>query len=180
MTQIFTNHIGYDSGDTKQAVYCRKDKETPVSFSVVCEKTDTPVYTGTLSECGEVDRWETGYYYTMRFDEVSEEGTYYLTVTDDGGKTVRSYPFKIAKNLLEVSTLSAVGYYFKAQRSTGEYEAADKNLRFQGYREGRQDVHGGWYDATGDYGVHLSHLCHTNYFNPQQAAFSAYAFFKMK
>ena len=135
MTQIFTNHIGYDSGDTKQAVYCRKDKETPISFSVVCEKTDTPVYTGTLSECGEVDRWETGYYYTMRFDEVSEEGTYYLTVTDDSGKTVRSYPFKIAKNLLEVSTLSAVGYYFKAQRSTGEYEAADKNLRFQGYRE---------------------------------------------
>lgn len=179
MTQIFTNHIGYDSGDTKQAVYRRKDKETPVSFSVVCDKTDTPVYTGTLTECGEVDRWETGYYYTMRFDDVQEEGVYYLTVTDDAGKTVRSYPFKIAKNLLEVSTLSAVGYYFKAQRSTGEYEAADKNLRFQGYREGTQDVHGGWYDATGDYGVHLSHLCHTSYFNPQQAAFSAYAFFKM-
>lgn len=116
----------------------------------------------------------------MRFDEVKKPGQYYIEVIDNNGAARRSYPFKIGQNLLETSTLSAVGYYFKAQRSTGEYEAADKNIPFMyGKREGRIDAHGGWYDATGDYGVHLSHLSHTTYFNPQQAAFSAYAFFKM-
>ena len=180
MVSIFTNHIGYDSGDTKNAVYRREGSETPVSFRVICDGTGETAWEGAPVEAGEVDRWGTGYYYTMRFDEVKKPGQYYIEVIDNNGAARRSYPFKIGQNLLETSTLSAVGYYFKAQRSTGEYEAADKNIPFMyGKREGRIDAHGGWYDATGDYGVHLSHLSHTTYFNPQQAAFSAYAFFKM-
>lgn len=178
-TTIYINHIGYDCADTKSAVYRRQKDETPVQFRIICDKTDTPVYEGTLTEVGEVDNWQTGYYYTMRFDEVRAPGRYYIEVTDDKGNTTRSYPFGIAENLLETSTLSNVGYYFKAQRSTGEYEAADKNIPFQfGKIEGRIDAHGGWYDATGDYGVHLSHLSHTTFFNPQQASFTAYALFK--
>ena len=180
MVPILINHIGYDSADTKTAVYRRIADETPVSFRVICDKTGTAVYEGTLTAYGEVDNWKTGYYYAMRFDEVAEKGTYYIEVTDDTGKTSRSYPFKIAENLLETSTLSAVGYYFKAQRATGEYEAADKALPFQyGKREGTVDAHGGWYDACGDFGTHLSHLSYSTYFNPQQANFSAYAFFKL-
>ena len=180
MVPILTNHIGYDCGDTKNAVYQRQSDETPVSFRVICDKTDAVCFEGAPVEAGEVDNWGTGYYYTLRFDEVKTPGQYYIEVSDNKGAVVRSYPFKIGENLLETSTLSAVGYYFKAQRSTGEYEAADRNIPFMyGKREGRVDAHGGWYDATGDYGVHLSHLSHTTYFNPQQASFSAYAFFKM-
>ena len=180
MVPILTNHIGYDCGDTKNAVYQRQSDETPVSFRVICDKTRAVCFEGAPVEAGEVDNWGTGYYYTLRFDEVKTPGQYYIEVSDNKGAVVRSYPFKIGENLLETSTLSAVGYYFKAQRSTGEYEAADRNIPFMyGKREGRVDAHGGWYDATGDYGVHLSHLSHTTYFNPQQASFSAYAFFKM-
>lgn len=180
MVPILTNHIGYDCGDTKNAVYQRQSDETPVSFRVICDKTGAVCFEGAPVEAGEVDNWGTGYYYTLRFDEVKTPGQYYIEVSDNKGAVVRSYPFKIGENLLETSTLSAVGYYFKAQRSTGEYEAADRNIPFMyGKREGRVDAHGGWYDATGDYGVHLSHLSHTTYFNPQQASFSAYAFFKM-
>ena len=180
MVPILTNHIGYDCGDTKNAVYQRQSDETPVSFRVICDKTGAVCFEGAPVEAGEVDNWGTGYYYTLRFDEVTTPGQYYIEVSDNKGAVVRSYPFKIGENLLETSTLSAVGYYFKAQRSTGEYEAADRNIPFMyGKREGRVDAHGGWYDATGDYGVHLSHLSHTTYFNPQQASFSAYAFFKM-
>ncbi len=180
MGTILTNHIGYDCGDTKNAVYQRQSDETPVSFRVICDKTGAVCFEGAPVEAGEVDNWGTGYYYTLRFDEVKTPGQYYIEVSDNKGAVVRSYPFKIGENLLETSTLSAVGYYFKAQRSTGEYEAADRNIPFMyGKREGRVDAHGGWYDATGDYGVHLSHLSHTTYFNPQQASFSAYAFFKM-
>ena len=81
MVSIFTNHIGYDSGDTKSAVYRRRADENPVKFAVVCDKTDAVVYEGTLTEVGEVDRWNMGYYYTMRFDEVSEKGQYYMLYT---------------------------------------------------------------------------------------------------
>jgi hypothetical protein len=41
------------------------------------------------------------------------------------------------------------------------------------------DVHGGWFDATGDKGVHMSHLSHGHWFNPQQASFSAYVFYRV-
>lgn len=178
MIQILTNHIGYDMGTTKTAVFQAEKGLNPSDFAVVRYNDGETVYTGALTEVGEVDNWQTGYYYTMSFDELREEGEYYITLTA-GGKEYKSFPFKIAPNLLELRTLSAAAYYFKAQRPTGEFEAADRALPFRGGREGCQDVRGGWYDATGDIGIHLSHLSHTNYFNPQQAAFSAYAFFKI-
>ena len=34
---------------------------------------------------------------------------------------------------------------------------------------------GGWYDATGDYGIHLSHQNLTSYFNPQQVPLVAWS-----
>ena len=40
------------------------------------------------------------------------------------------------------------------------------------------DLHGGWYDATGDYGKHLSHLSFSSYFNPQQIPFVVYSLLK--
>ena len=35
-------------------------------------------------------------------------------------------------------------------------DAADRALPFAGPREGIVDAHGGWYDATGDYGIHYA------------------------
>lgn len=185
MVQVFTNQIGYDTDATKNAVFQTKKGTTPTGFSVVDYKSGETVFSGTAVECGEVANWNTGYYYTLRFDELKTSGKYYICVkTADGGE-YRSFPFEIGDRLLEMRTLSSVGYYFKAQRPTGEFEHCERNLPFKGsdvgvfdMREGRQDVRGGWFDATGDYGIHLSHLSHTNYFNPQQAAFSAYTFFK--
>ena len=40
------------------------------------------------------------------------------------------------------------------------------------------DLHGGWYDATGDYGKHLSHLSFSSYFNPQQIPLVVYSLLK--
>ncbi len=180
MVSVYTNHIGYDCDDTKSAVYRKRGNETPLSFEVISEDTGKAVYSGALKEQGEVDNWKKGYFYTLRFDEVRKKGTYYIEVTDDKGEKARSYPFRIAPNLLETDTISAVGYFFQSMRCTGEYEYADRKLtsRF-GKLEGEHDLHGGWHDATGDPGVHLSHLNDTIYFNPQQASFSAFAFFKM-
>lgn len=178
MVQILTNHVGYDVNATKTAIFQGVKELKPECFSVIRYKDDEVVYTGTPIEVGEVDNWQTGYYFTMCFDEFKTQGEYYISMIVNE-KEYKSFPFKIEHNLLEMRTLSSAAYYFKAQRPTGEFEAADRKLPFRGEREGCQDVRGGWYDATGDIGVHLSHLSHTSYFNPQQAAFSAYAFFKI-
>ena len=39
-------------------------------------------------------------------------------------------------------------------------------------------LHGGWFDATGDYGKHLSHLSFSTYFNPQQIPLTAWGLMK--
>jgi len=40
------------------------------------------------------------------------------------------------------------------------------------------DAHGGWWDATGDYGKHFSHLSFSTYFNPQQIPLVVYSLLK--
>ncbi len=178
MVKILTNHIGYDTNSTKTAIFQGEENIKPENFSVIKVSNDEVVLRGTLSENGKVDKWDTGFYYTISFDELTANGEYYILVKAND-KEYKSFPFKIEQNLLEYKTLSSAAYYFKAQRPTGEFEAAERSLPFKGEREGSFDVRGGWFDATGDYGIHLSHLSHTSYFNPQQAAFSAYAFFKI-
>lgn len=178
MTRILTNHVGYDAENTKTAVFQAEQAMQIENFSVIRVKDGETVFIGTPVECGEVDNWQTGYYYTLRFDKVKDDGKYYIQIKSQD-EIYKSFPFDISNNVLEYKTLSSAAYYFKAQRPTGEFEAAERSLPFKGEREGRFDVRGGWYDATGDYGIHFSHLSHTTYFNPQQAAFSAYAFFKM-
>ena len=57
-------------------------------------------------------------------------------------------------------------------------DKADRHLPFDGKKTGTVDAHGGWWDATGDYGKHLSHLSFSTYFNPQQIPLVVYSFFK--
>lgn len=175
---LLTNHMGYDTDGIKKAVFQGEKGVTAAAFEVVDYHTGKTVYTGTAKECGEVASWKTGYYYTLAFDEVKAEGTYFIKLSTSK-ETVSSFPFEIQGNVLGLRTISAVGYYFKAQRDSGEWLYDDRKLSFRGGREGVVDAHGGWYDATGDYGIHLSHLSHATYFNPQQAAFSALVFFRV-
>ena len=73
----------------------------------------------------------------------------------------------IQKSILERNTISDAINYFKEERSAGRMDEADRHLSFDG-KAGTLDAHGGWWDATGDYGKHLSHLSFSTYFNPQQ------------
>ncbi len=45
---------------------------------------------------------------------------------------------------------------------------ADRNAGFFDDIRKRKDLHGGWYDASGDTSKYLSHLSYANYMNPQQ------------
>jgi hypothetical protein len=85
-----------------------------------------------------------------------------------GNASTTSCSFEVDASLLERRTLSNVIFYFKGQRASRDFDQADRHLSRPDDRAGTVDVHGGWYDATGDYGIHLSHQNPTSHFNPQQ------------
>ena len=99
---------------------------------------------------------------------------YALQVRTDGAN-VTSCAFEINDDILERNTLSNVIFYFKGQRASGLMDKADRHLQVPGAQQGFVDVHGGWYDATGDYGIHLSHQNPTSYFNPQQVPLAVWS-----
>jgi hypothetical protein len=172
---ILINHLGYSSRGPKKAIL--QGGDNPRSFSVV-NREGAELFSGALRSHGEVGRWKTGLYWSADFSPLTQEG-FYRVVVETGKGVLRSDEFEIRDSLITMRMLSAVGYYFKAQRSSGEWLFNDRNLPFQGDRPGRLDAHGGWYDATGDYGIHLSHLSHSTTHNPQQLGFSAYTFFRV-
>lgn len=174
--KVLVNHMGYGVKGPKKAVVQCSQGEKPAGFALL-DSEGKQVLQGSLKECGEVARWKTGLYWTADFSSLETEGTYVVKVDNPSGAAC-SDPFEINRRLNQ-RMISGVGYWFKAMRSTGEWFICDHCLPFSGDRQGRVDVHGGWYDATGDYGIHLSHLSHSSVHNPQQLSFSAYAFFKI-
>lgn len=174
--KVLTNHLGYEINGPKHAVVEGYAQDEVTTFSVRDYHTDEQVFSGKCIKTGVVNKWKDWHFWTIDFDEVSKEGTYYIECTTGKG-IVRSFPFYIQKDLLERNTISAVVYYFKGQRSSGLLDKADKQSKLEG-KEVVIDAHGGWYDATGDYGKHLSHLSFSTYFNPQQISITAWSLFR--
>ncbi len=175
--KIVTNHIGYESGKAKNAVVVGDHRAAINSFRLVSATTGKVVYTGKLTSPQPVQKWKNWVFWNMDFSAYTTPGAYQLQVTADG-KTILSYPFTIGKNVLEQATISDVIYYFKGQRSSGLLDKADQRLLLAGRTTDTIDAHGGWYDATGDYGKHLSHLSFSSYFNPQQISLTVWSLLK--
>jgi len=175
--QILVSHVGYEASESKHAVI-QSSGAADVSACRVREVDgDRTALEATPKPVGAVAKWKTWRYFTLDFDAVTTEGDYYLECAADG-RAARSFPFAIRKDLLEREILSNVIYYFKGQRASGLFDSADEHLPFEGKRTGTIDARGGWYDATGDYGKHLSHLSFSTYFNPQQIPLAAWSLFR--
>jgi len=174
--KIVTNHVGYEFDKAKKAIVVADYKASLISFQLIDANTGQQVYNGSITYCGTVNKWKNWQFWTMDFSQFTTAGTYKLQIVQPQGK-ILSYPFVIGKNVLEQGTLSDVIYYFKGQRSSGLLDKADRRSPLLG-RPDTVDAHGGWYDATGDYGKHLSHLTFSSYFNPQQIPFTAWSLFK--
>lgn len=171
--QVITNHVGYEYDLPKHAIVMGTEKQSIDTFELVDAVTGAKVYAGPVQYSGPVDQWKNWLFWNIDFSNYTTNGTYLIRLKA-GGKVVQSYPFEINKNVLEQSTLSDVVYYFKGQRCTGLFDEADRHLSADGKAV---DAHGGWYDATGDYGKHLSHLSFSTYFNPQQISLTAWSLF---
>lgn len=175
--KVLINHVGYEAEGPKRAVVLGQASDTVSHCAVRDDGTNREVFSPTARNAGPVKKWRNWNFWTLEFDPVNKEGKYHLECESNAG-TIRSYPFAIQRDLLERNTLSDVVYYFKEQRSSGAMDKADRHLRFEGSKQGTLDAHGGWWDATGDYGKHLSHLSFSTYFNPQQIPLVVYSLLK--
>ena len=175
--KILTNHIGYEPAGPKHAVILGKTGDNIKACALRNYGSDQHVIDLPAKSSGPVQKWKDWYFWTLDFDSYDKEGKYYLECATGSGD-IRSFPFLIQRDLLERNTMSDVIYYFKGQRSSGEFDKADSHLEFDGETAGTVDAHGGWWDATGDYGKHFSHLSFSTYFNPQQIPFTVYSLLK--
>lgn len=174
--KILTNHLGYETTGPKHAVVEGSASDEVTTFSIKEYNTDETLYSGSCSKTGAVAKWKDWHFWTLDFDEVEKEGTYYVECATNKG-TVKSFPFLIQNDVLERNTLSSVVSYFKGQRSSGLLDKADRTSKLEG-TDVVVDAHGGWFDATGDYGKHLSHLSFSTYFNPQQVSLTVWSLFQ--
>ena len=175
-TKVLTNHLGYDPAGPKHAVVLGKESDAVSACALKNYAGDRTALTIPARAVGAVKKWRDWYFWTVDFDSFTTEGKYYLDCQTKAG-SVPSFPFQIQKMILERNTISDAINYFKAERSAGRMDQADRHLSFDG-KAGTLDAHGGWWDATGDYGKHLSHLSFSTYFNPQQIPLVAYSLFK--
>jgi hypothetical protein len=174
--RILTNQVGYGPLSPKRAVVQARAGDTFTSFAVKRYPGGETVLAGAPIHDGAVAKWKDWDFWTVDWSAVTSEGTYVVECASPDGP-VRSHPVLVQKSALLRNTLSDVLYYFKGQRSSGLWDKADRAMIFEG-RPGLVDVHGGWFDASGDYGKHLSHLSYSSYFNPQQISLTSWALFR--
>jgi hypothetical protein len=166
--KILLNHLGFELAGQKKAIIDAPADLTARRFSIYHTASRELAFAGELQKSGGVDNWGAGtwHYWIADFSELAVEGEYFLLI-DEISPPLVSATFAIAKRLFSEQILSDLVHYIKGQRCTGLYDQADKSRPKWGGEE-RRDVHGGWYDASGDCSKYLSHLSYANFMNPQQ------------
>jgi len=164
--QVLTNHVGYASASAKRAIVQHGAPLRPQPFSVVDLRSRAVVFTGVTTPVAAVEGWRGRHFAHADFSAFTRPGRY-AVMLGDGWPPVQSQPFEIGEDLFGSQMLSDIVHYFKSQRCTGLFDAADRRAPLLDTREPR-DVHGGWYDASGDCSKYLSHLSYANFMNPQQ------------
>lgn len=168
-TILLVNHTGYSLAGEKKVVLQTQAMDVPASFQVVDPRGNV-VFENTFAKGGAVDRWHTGNAYAGTFTGLKKAGSFQVRTFLDG-RTVTSPFFVIEKNDAIQKNLALLLDGFVSQHPIKIYDDRDRNIPFIGGRKGTVDVHGGWSDASGDVGKHLSHLSFAIYMNPQQAPF---------
>ncbi|MGR5232053.1 glycoside hydrolase family 9 protein [Vibrio rotiferianus] len=160
---LLTNHIGYERlGPKKAIIQTSRPRLSSYTALLVCADSHQTVATLTVEKQGKVANWHQGHFYLIDFSSFSTPGNYYLRFDH-----LRSSHFEIGEHILLDRTLSDVIHYFKSQRCGGIFDQQDRQAPLLNSEE-TADVHGGWYDASGDVSKYLSHLSYANYLNPQQ------------
>ncbi|MGH9469039.1 MAG: glycoside hydrolase family 9 protein [Terriglobia bacterium] len=172
--RVLVDQVGYELLAPKRAIIEGDSSDHPKEFKLVDASTGKALLSGKLTPDGQVYDWGGRVFWTADFSSWRTPGHYEVAVREHGSEA-RSCAFAIQRDVLERNTISNVIYYFKGQRSTGLIDRADSHLAIPGHPGRFVNLRGGWYDATGDYGIHFSQLNLTSYFNTQQVPLVAWS-----
>jgi hypothetical protein len=164
--KVLHNHLGYLPAAAKIALIETAGSAPAADFALVNAATREVVLRAGIVDAGPVPGWKGRHYWQADFSAVTEPGRYFLLV-DQSPVPLVSQPFAISATVYDGQVISDLVHYFKSQRCTGVFDMADRSRPKYGSDE-RVDVHGGWYDASGDASKYLSHLSYANTMNPQQ------------
>lgn len=165
--KILHNHLGYPLAAPKLALLQASAAPPAGTFTVYDDETRQAVFGGPLRERGGVARWRDWLYWEIDFSPLRAAGRYFIAL-DGGQPPLQSQRFEVTAAPYDMQLLSDLLHYFKSQRCSGIFDRADRDCPLHGSGD-RIDVHGGWYDASGDTSKYLSHLSYANFMNPQQA-----------
>jgi len=167
---IAINHVGYEKLGVKHGVILLGDQapfDKCFLFDADGRKVEAVV---NIERPCEVEGWNDLRFQPLEFSALKVEGQFYLQAVRADGSLLASEMFDVRSALLVDRLSPLIADYFKSQRCIGQYEEADKSIPFVGHQKNsKADVHGGWYDASGDVSKYLSHLSYANYMNPQQS-----------
>lgn len=177
--KVLINQVGYEISGPKRAVLIGNDSDTVSGWRLICTDCGKVFAEGKAKDVGRVEHWKDWHFWTIDFDDVTTDMPFVLEVDTNRG-TITSDGFHIEQNILERNTLGDAVSYFRSQRIVGQQDIADHHLKFEGDPDPNHtvDLHGGWADATGDAGKHLSHLSFASYFNPQHGPLTTWALLK--
>jgi len=161
-TAVVANNVGYEKSGAKRAIVQSSSAITATAFDLL-NASGSAVMSGSLGASATVDSWNGDgfrYFKIADFSSFNTAGDGYRVRV--GSET--SQPFSIGEKILQVKTGADQTAFFRAMRNT---DAGDGALPVFGSTQ-THNIYGGWWDATGDPGKHLSHLSYANYFSPQQ------------
>ena len=171
-TKFFYNQVGYDSNQPISVIVRSDNLSDGAEFSLMSG--GSAVQTGKLSAGSNPDNWlNNGKFYVAELKNVAP-GKYTLQVSENG-QPQKSGEFTVGENVLAKNTLASVlDYFYNDRANNSTVEGWDKSMSI--YKSDKKvDVHGGWYDASGDVSKYLSHLSYANYLNPQQIPLTVWA-----
>ena len=163
---FYYNQVGYDSDQPISIIVKSESSLDGAEFKLM--QSGNEVQKGTLSKGTNPDNWiNSGKFYVAELPKGIAAGTYTLQV-DENNQPQISGEFKVEEKALAKNTLASVlNYFYEDRAENPTIKEWDSNLHIYDSEE-RKDVHGGWYDASGDVSKYLSHLSYANYLNPQQ------------
>ena len=171
-TKFFYNQVGYDANQPFTVIVKSDNLKDGAEFSLMSG--GSAVQTGKLSAGSNPDNWlNNGKFYVAELKDV-KPGKYTLQVSENG-QPQKSEEFTVGENALAKNTLATVlDYFYKDRANNPTVEGWDKSMSVFNSSK-KVDVHGGWYDASGDVSKYLSHLSYANYLNPQQIPLTVWA-----
>ncbi len=164
--KILFNHIGYAPGDEKVLLVEALASTAWRELALVSLPAGETVWRGEATFTGGVAGWTVGPWWRLDVSAVRATGRFALRWAT-AERAGQSEGFDIGEGLFGRDLVSELLFYFKSQRSSGIWDRADRRARRVGDGAER-DVHGGWFDASGDTSKYLSHLSYANFLNPQQ------------